>query len=76
MLVVFLPVILVTTQTMGRENPVDIVLPKPESVATICYTSGTTGKEQALNCYIVCVHVYRRIFDCQCFFVPQGTLRE
>ena len=31
--------------TIGRENPVDLVLPKPESIASICYTSGTTGEE-------------------------------
>ena len=32
-------------QTTGRENPVELLLPTPDSVSTICYTSGTTGKE-------------------------------
>ncbi|KAF9973169.1 Long chain acyl-CoA synthetase 7 peroxisomal [Actinomortierella ambigua] len=27
----------------GRENPTEVVPPTPEDIATICYTSGTTG---------------------------------
>lgn len=33
---------------LGRENPVDIVPPTPESIATICYTSGTTGNPKGV----------------------------
>ena len=32
-------------QQLGRDNPVEVVPPAPEYLATICYTSGTTGKE-------------------------------
>lgn len=31
-------------KNIGRENKKSPVLPKPEDLATICYTSGTTGK--------------------------------
>ncbi|XP_077999340.1 long-chain-fatty-acid--CoA ligase 1-like [Glandiceps talaboti] len=30
-------------EKLGKENPQDLVPPKPEDVFTICYTSGTTG---------------------------------
>ncbi|ESO84095.1 hypothetical protein LOTGIDRAFT_211040 [Lottia gigantea] len=30
-------------QENGKSHPVDPVLPKPDDLATICYTSGTTG---------------------------------
>ena len=32
-------------QQLGRENPVDVTPPTPDDIATICYTSGTTGEE-------------------------------
>ncbi|XP_072038963.1 long-chain-fatty-acid--CoA ligase 1-like isoform X2 [Amphiura filiformis] len=28
---------------LGKENPTDLVLPKPDDLCTICFTSGTTG---------------------------------
>ncbi|XP_071107343.1 long-chain-fatty-acid--CoA ligase 5-like [Haliotis cracherodii] len=30
-------------EKLGRENPKDLVLPTPSDLATVCYTSGTTG---------------------------------
>lgn len=33
---------------MGRANPVDIMPPQLESLATICYTSGTTGNPKGV----------------------------
>jgi len=30
-------------ETLGRENPVKSTLPKPDDLALVCYTSGTTG---------------------------------
>lgn len=30
-------------QAKGREKPVDLVLPAPDDLCTICFTSGTTG---------------------------------
>ncbi len=31
-------------QSLGRDNPVDLFLPTPDDVSTICFTSGTTGE--------------------------------
>ncbi|XP_067672294.1 long-chain-fatty-acid--CoA ligase 5-like [Haliotis asinina] len=30
-------------EKLGRENPKELVLPNPSDLATVCYTSGTTG---------------------------------
>ncbi|GIX87467.1 hypothetical protein CDAR_30822 [Caerostris darwini] len=30
-------------EEMGRQNPAEVLPPKPTDIATVCYTSGTTG---------------------------------
>lgn len=35
-------------EQMGAENPREYVLPKPSELATICYTSGTTGNPKGV----------------------------
>jgi len=35
-------------ESLGQNNPVEVVPPDPEDVATICYTSGTTGNPKGV----------------------------
>jgi len=35
-------------EDLGRENPVERVVPDPDDTATICYTSGTTGNPKGV----------------------------
>ncbi|KZT57438.1 acetyl-CoA synthetase-like protein [Calocera cornea HHB12733] len=39
---------LVSLEKLGRENPREFRYPKPEAVATISYTSGTTGRPKGV----------------------------
>ena len=34
---------LLILQKLGKENPIEPQPPSPDDLATICYTSGTTG---------------------------------